>query len=95
MKFGKLENDNLTIFRPPLVADGKHISTNDPVLLLQYGWKEVVYTNPEEREGYYPISHWEETETQIIEAWDYEPTPDEPTSEDYEAALSELGVDTE
>lgn len=92
MKFGKLDNGRLIRFRNPLRTDGKDIFTNDPVLLLRYGWKEIVYTEPEEREGFYPVRNWDETDTQIIETWTYEPIPDEPTSEDYEAALTELGV---
>lgn len=95
MKFGKLENGRLIHFKNPIRTETKDIFTNDPVLLLQYGWKEIVYTEPEEREGFYPVSHWEETETKIIETWTYESIPDEPTAEDYEAALSELGVDAE
>ena len=76
-KFGKLNDQIITYFRNPLRVDGKDIFTNDPELLLQYGWKEVIFTNPEEREGYYPVSHWEETDTQIIQTWTYEPIESE------------------
>lgn len=81
VKFGKLENGRLIRFKNPLRMETKDIFTNDPVLLLQYGWKETVHTVPEEREGHYPVPHWEETDTRIIQAWDYEPTPDEPGDE--------------
>lgn len=94
MKFGKLENQKLIRFRNPLRTPTKDIFTNDHLLLLQYEWKEIIYTEPEEREGFYPIASWSETDRQIIETWSYEPIPDEPTSEDYESALSELGVNT-
>lgn len=77
MKFGKLENGRLIRFKNPLRTETKDIFTNDPVLLLLYGWKEIVYTAPEEREGYYPVAHWEETDTQIIQTWTYEPIESE------------------
>ena len=77
MRFGKLENGRLIRFKNPLRVDGKDIFTNDPVLLLAYGWKEVIFTNPEEREGYYHVQHWEETDTQIIQVWTYEPIESE------------------
>lgn len=77
MKFGKLENGRLIRFKNPLRTEDKDIFTNDPELLLQYGWKEVVNTTPEERQGYYPVQHWEETDTQILQTWTYEPIESE------------------
>lgn len=74
MKFGKLEEGKLQLFHPPLRVDGKDIFTNDPELLLEYGWKEVVYTAPPEpREGYALDFRWEETETKITRIWEYVP----------------------
>ena len=92
MKFGKLENGKPTYFKNPVFAPSEHIFTNDKDILLQYGFKEIVYTDHEEREGYYPIAHWEETETQIAQNWSYEPIAEEPSVEDYRSILFELGV---
>lgn len=77
MRFGKFENEVLILFRNPLRTDTEDIFTNDKDILLSFGWKEIVYTSPEEHEGYYPVSLWEETDTQIIQIWTYEPIEDE------------------
>lgn len=91
--FAKLINENLKIYKPPIKADGKDIYTNDKSVLLQYGWKEVVNTETEEREGFYPSAYYEETETEIIQKWEYIPIPEEPTLDDTLNALNILGVD--
>lgn len=75
--YAKLENGNLKRYKPPIKADGKDIYTNDPTILLQYGWKEVIFTDAPESEGFYPVAYYEETETQIIQRWRLEPIPEE------------------
>lgn len=80
--YAKLIDGNLKRYKPPIKADGKDIYTNDKEILLQYGWKEVVNTEPEEREGFYPSAYYEETETEIIQRWEYIPIPEEPESEE-------------
>lgn len=89
--FGKLIDGNIQYFKPPLRTETEDIYTNDAELLLSHGWKEVVYTEPpEEREGYTPAPYWTETETQIVQAWEYvEAQADE---QDYVDALEDLGV---
>lgn len=73
MIFGKLINGNLKRYRPPIKADGREIYTNDRTILLQYGWKEVVFTDAPEEEGFYPVAFYEETAEQIIQRWRLEP----------------------
>lgn len=78
----KIINGQLTRYKPPIKADGKDIYTNDPTILLEYGWKEVVFTDPEQREGYYAEPFYTETETQIIQRWTYEPIPEPEVNEE-------------
>lgn len=75
MIFGKLKTEKqIEYFRQPLKVDGEDIFTNDKDLLLRYGWKEVVFTtSPETKEGFYADSHYEETNTQIIQKWEILP----------------------
>ena len=71
MIFGKLIDGKMHLFVNPLRIDGKDVFTNDPDLLLQYGYKEVVYNDlPSEiPEGYIPQRRWEETERKITLIW--------------------------
>jgi hypothetical protein len=64
------------------------------------GSKPLVRTEPETREGYIAYSAFTETADAIVEVWSYvidpDPTPSPPeeaTTEDYESALSRLGVE--
>lgn len=73
MIFGKLINGTLKRYKPPIKAEGREIYTNDRTILLQYGWKEVVFTDAPEQEGFYPVAYYDETDTQIIQRWRLEP----------------------
>ena len=80
--YGKLINNELHVLRLPIKADGEDIFTNDPVVLLRYGYKEVIFTDPPEcEEGYYAESAWDETETTIIQRWTVVPIPPEEVTE--------------
>lgn len=81
MKFGKLENDSLVLFKPPIKADGKEIFTNNAEILLRYGWKKVIFVQPEQREGYYAKPYYTETNKQIMQRWEYLPIPPEEIQE--------------
>lgn len=76
-KYGKLKNGKLTIFHQPIHTDVADIFTTDSEILLEYGWKKIIYNNPEEKEGYYPTPHWEETDKHIVQIWQYEPIIEE------------------
>ena len=71
MIFGQLIEGKLHLFVNPLRIDGKDIFTNDPELLLSYGYKEVIYTDPpaEIPDGYSPYKSWEEDERTITMVW--------------------------
>lgn len=71
MIFGQLINGNIRLFVNPLRINGRDVFTNDPGLLLEHGYKQVIYTDPpsEVPEGYIPQKHWEETERKITQIW--------------------------
>ena len=66
--FGKLIDGELRgAPRPIKTADGD-VFTNDPALLLQYGYKLIITAEyPSDGKSY--ISSWAETETEIVQAW--------------------------
>lgn len=79
MKYGRIENGELRIYRFPFRVDGRTLVTNDPARLLENGLKQVIYTPiPEPVEGYYYASSWKETDDRIVREWTELPLPDEP-----------------
>ena len=71
MIFGQLIDRRIHLFVNPLRIEGKDVFTNNPELLLQYGYKEIIYNDPPEviPEGYVPNKHWEESERTITQVW--------------------------
>lgn len=66
--YGKLINDELRgAPRPIKTADGD-VFTNDPDLLLQYGYKPIILTKiPDSTKAY--TTTWEESDTAITQVW--------------------------
>lgn len=70
MKYAKIIDGKLEYWTGHVIEDGKDIFSNDPEA---YGYKPVIYRQPEEREGYIAVfDGWEETETEIHPKWKYE-----------------------
>ena len=66
--FGKLIDGELRgAPRPIKTADGD-VFTNDPALLLQYGYKPII-TTVYPSDGKYYTDSWTETETEITQIW--------------------------
>lgn len=89
IKYGKLQNGELKIHGvdfPIHNEDNTVTITGDVELLTLHGFKEVVYVEPEQIDNYIVSNyHWEETETQIIQKWNYIEEivgTDEPTIEE-------------
>lgn len=86
--YGKLVNGELKVHGvdfPIHNEDDSITVTGDADLLLAHGFKEIVYTEPEQRENCVVSDYWEETETQIIQKWNYIEEivgTDEPTIEE-------------
>lgn len=90
--YGKLINGELRgAPRPIKTADGD-VFTNDPALLLQYGYKPII-TAECPSDGKYYTDSWAETETEITQVWTEQPQTenDEATAEQMEAALHQIG----
>ena len=82
--FGKLVNGELRgAPRPLKTADGD-VFTNDPALLLQYGYKPIIMAEYPSDGGYYTES-WTETETEITQIWTELPQTDDDPISDSEA----------
>ena len=90
MMYGKLIDGELRgAPRPIKTADGD-VFTNDPALLLQYGYKPIILTEyPSDGKSY--VSSWTETETEITQVWTEQPQTDEATPEQMETALHQIG----
>ena len=68
MMYGKLVDGELRgAPRPIKTADGD-VFTNDPALLLQYGYKPIILTEyPSDGKSY--VGSWTETESEIKQIW--------------------------
>lgn len=82
--YGKLINGELRgAPRPIKTADGD-VFTNDPALLLQYGYKPIITAEyPSDGKSY--IDSWAETETEITQIWTELPQTDDDPISDSEA----------
>ena len=93
MIFARLIEGKLREPRFPL-GEHEDIFTTDPVILAEYGYKAVRYTDtPELADNEYVTPIYTETETEIVVTWDVH-EDDTATEADYINALNELGVDT-
>ena len=70
--YGKLANGELRGAPRPIKTENGDVFTNDPALLLQYGYKPIILTEyPSDGKSY--IDSWAETETEIIQVWTEQP----------------------
>lgn len=76
MIYGKLVDGELRgAPRPIKTADGD-VFTNDPDLLLQYGYKPIILTDcPSDGKSY--VGSWTETESEIKQIWTAVEPPDD------------------
>ena len=92
--FGKLIDGELRgAPRPIKTADGD-VFTNDPALLLQYGYKPIITAEyPSDGKSY--ISSWAETETEIVQVWtEVQQSDNDPISDSEALAIITEGSDT-
>ena len=78
--------------RPIKTADGD-VFTNDPALLLQYGYKPIILTEyPSDGKSY--IDSWAETETEITQVWtEVQQSDDDPISDSEALEIITGGAD--
>ena len=66
--FGKLIDGELRGAPRPIKTENGDVFTNDPALLLQYGYKPIITAEyPSDGKTY--ISSWTETDTEIVQTW--------------------------
>lgn len=88
MQFGKIENNSIVYLKLPLKTPNGDLFTNDPIVLLHYGYKEIIsadqpviaYTEKLEHSFY-------EAETQIFELWEIIQCTEEELKEKYNALV--------
>ena len=82
--YGKLVNGELRGAPRPIRTENGDVFTNDPALLLQYGYKPIIMAEYPSDGGYYTDS-WTETETEIKQMWTEQPQTDDDPISDSEA----------
>ena len=82
--YGKLVNGELRGAPRPIKTAEGDVFTNDPALLLRYGYKPIILTEyPSDGKSY--IDSWTETETEITQVWTEQPQMDDDPISDSEA----------
>ena len=82
--YGKLVNGELRGAPRPIRTENGDVFTNDPALLLHYGYKPIITAEyPSDGKSY--IDSWAETETEITQIWTELPQTDDDPISDSEA----------
>ena len=82
--YGKLVNGELRGAPRPIKTEQGDVFTNDPALLLHYGYKPIITAEyPSDGKSY--IDSWAETETEITQTWTELPQSDDDPISDSEA----------
>ena len=91
--FGKLVDGELRGAPRPIKTSEGDVFTNDPALLLHYGYKPIIMAEyPSDGKSY--IDSWTETETEITQIWTELPqTEDDPISDSEALAIITGGAD--
>ena len=93
MIYGKLVDGELRGAPRPIRTENGDVFTNDPALLLQYGYKPIILTEyPSDGKNY--IDSWTETESEITQIWTELPQTDEISDSEALSIISERDVQT-
>lgn len=72
MRYAKFINNEIEYLQMPICTDTENIFTTDDNVIKSCDYKPVLYTQPEEREGFYCTGfEWTETDTEIVQKWQY------------------------
>lgn len=82
--YGKLIDGELRGAPRPIKTEQGDVFTNDPALLLHYGYKPII-TTEYPSDGKYYTDSWTETETEITQVWTEQPQTDDDPISDSEA----------
>ena len=91
--YGKLVNGELRGVPRPIKTENGDVFTNDPALLLQYGYKPIILTDcPSDGKRY--VGSWTETETEITQTWtEVQQSDDDPISDSEALEIITGGAD--
>ena len=91
--YGKLVNGELRGAPRPIRTENGDVFTNDPALLLQYGYKPIITAEyPSDGKSY--IDSWTETETEITQIWtEVQQSDDDPISDSEALEIITGGAD--
>ena len=93
MIYGKLVGGALHGAPRPIRTENGDVFTNDPALLLQYGYKPIITAEYPSDGGYYTES-WTETETEITQIWtEVQQSDDDPISDSEALEIITGGAD--
>ena len=82
--YGKLIDGELRGAPRPIRTESGDVFTNDPALLLHYGYKPIITAEyPSDGKSY--TDSWAETETEITQVWTEQPKTDDDPISDSEA----------
>ena len=91
--YGKLVNGELRGAPRPIRTENGDVFTNDPALLLQYGYKPIITADyPSDGKSY--IDSWTETESEITQIWIEQPQTDEIPDSEALSIITERDVQT-
>ena len=91
--YGKLVNGELRGAPRPIRTENGDVFTNDPALLLQYGYKPIITADyPSDGKSY--IDSWTETESEITQIWIEQPLTDEIPDSEALSIITERDVQT-
>lgn len=91
--YGKLVNGELRGAPRPIRTENGDVFTNDPTLLLQYGYKPIITAEyPSDGKSY--IAVWTETEAEITQIWAELPQTDEISDSEALSIITERDVQT-
>ena len=91
--YGKLIDGELRGAPRPIRTENGDVFTNDPALLLQYGYKPIILTEyPSDGKSY--VGSWTETETEITQVWtEVQQSDDDPISDSEALEIITGGAD--
>lgn len=93
MIYGKMVGGELRGAPRPIRTENGDVFTNDPDLLLQYGYKPIITADyPSDGKSY--IDSWTETETEITQMWtEVQQSDDDPISDSEALEIITGGAD--
>jgi len=73
--YAKLQNGTIEFPQRQMMIGDFNVENPTEEQLVEAGFKEVIFSQPEEKKWYTPNSRYEEKDTQILQLWDYEKVP--------------------